>query len=173
MKKMLIYLSIIVVLFAAVFIVNQQSEKTKNAQYADNIYGIDPGKLNPATRNLLSDPNYQDIILPEQIDQKLKNKESFFAYFFSPTCSFCMETTPQIKPLASELNITMNQYNLLEFQEGYGKFNVRYTPTLIFFQDGKEVDRIVGGITKEVGGNTLDTFKTFFTKHQSSAVVNK
>lgn len=171
MKKMLIILSGIIVLFAALFIVNQQSEKKKFAAYADNIYGIDPGKLHPATLDQLGDPNYQDIILPKQIEEKIKNKESFFAYFFSPICSFCVATTPQLQPLASELNITLNQYNLLEFDEGFRKYNIQYTPTLVYFQDGKEADRLVGGITNQPDGNTVETFKQFFTKHQSAPVT--
>lgn len=169
MKKVFIYLAVIIVLFGALFIVNQQSERAKNAKYADNIYGINPAQLNPATKNLLDDPNYQSIIVPEQINEKIKNKESFFAYFFSPTCSFCLQTTPVIAPLAKEMQIQLNQYNLLEFVQGYNQYNIQSTPTLVYYKDGVEVDRLVGGITDLPDGNTLDTFKAFFTKYQTQS----
>lgn len=168
MKKMFVYLAVIVALFAVLFIVNQQSEKTKNAKYADNVYGVNPAKLNPATKNLLDDPNYQNIILPDQLSKKIKNKESFFAYFFSPTCGFCLETTPKLIPLASELNVTLHQFNLLEFHDGYSQYHIQSTPTLVYFKDGKEADRMVGGITTHPEGNTLEKYKEFLAKYNAS-----
>ncbi len=82
MKKLGIYLSIIVVLFGALYVVNQQANQAKYGKYADNVYGIDPSKLHPETLKLLDDPNYQNIILPDALDKKIAAQEDFFPLLF-------------------------------------------------------------------------------------------
>ena len=44
------------------------------------------------------------------------------------------------------MNIDLPQFNLAEFQEYYRKYNIDFTPTLSYFENGEEVARIVGGI---------------------------
>src|SRR5690606_9607829 len=91
-----IYLGIVIVLLVGIFSLGKLEK--------DNpLYGKPNNELNSATRELLNDKNYQNIILPEQLDQKIANKEDFFAYMFSASCHFCKETTPQIIPVVDEL----------------------------------------------------------------------
>ncbi|MBP1989233.1 thioredoxin family protein [Paenibacillus eucommiae] len=169
MKKLLIYLGIVVILFGALYVVNQQSKKVDDAKYADNPYGVAASKLNPATVALLNDPNYQDIILPKKLEEKIANKESFFVYYFKSDCSHCMITTPVIKPVEKEAGVTVHQFNLLEYDKGWQKYNIRVTPTLVYYKDGKEVERMEGGVPETPGGpgNTPATFKQFFEKYKS------
>lgn len=159
MKKLSIYLAIIVVLFGALYVVNQQSNQQKFSKYANNVYGIAPDKLNPETVKLLDDPNYQNIILPKALDQKINNKEDFFLYYFASTCPHCKVTTPILVPMAKELNIDIKQFNLEEFQDGWQRYNIQYTPTLIYYKEGKEVERLEGE-------QTTDTFRQFLSKHK-------
>ncbi|NHN31228.1 thioredoxin family protein [Paenibacillus agricola] len=168
MKKLAIYLSIIIVLFAGLYVVNQQSDKAKNSQYATNVYGIAPDKLNPETVKQLDDPNYQNIILPAELNKKLDAKEDFFIYYFASTCSHCKRTTPVLYPLTKELNLDVKQFNLEEFKDGWGKYKIESTPTLIYYKAGKEVDRMVGGIA-ETGqpGYNADSYKQFFEKNKA------
>ena len=74
-------------MIAALVFLNGQGE-------ASELYG---GKkvssLNPATQELLNDPNYQQIILPDQLKSKVDNKENFFVYFFASDCPHCRATT--------------------------------------------------------------------------------
>jgi thioredoxin 1 len=168
MKKLAIYLSIIVVLFGALFVINQQSNQAKNAKYANNKYGISPDKLAPETVKLLDDPNYQNLILPEELKKKIDNKEDFFIYYFASDCSHCQRTTPVLTPLAQELNIDVKQYNLKEFNQGWKTYNIEATPTLVYYKGGKEVERLVGGVASNASGadgHTRDTFKQFLEKH--------
>ncbi|MFE5319121.1 thioredoxin family protein [Paenibacillus sp. NPDC056579] len=168
MKKLVIYLSIIIVLFGALYVVNMQSDKAKYGKHADNVYGIAPDKLNPETVKLLDDPNYQNIILPADLDKKLSNKEDFFLYYFSSTCPHCKKTTPILSPLTKELNVDVKQFNLQEFEDGWGKYKIQYTPTLIYYKGGKEVERIEGGIASPgEQGHTSDTFKQFLQKYKA------
>lgn len=165
MKKLLVILGIIIGIFAALFFVNQASLKSQD----DNVYGIPASKLNPMTVKQLNDPNYQNIILPEDLKKKLKENASMMVYFFSPTCPHCVATTPHLVPLTKELGVDMKMYNVLEFEQGWNDYNLEATPTLAFFKDGKLVDSIVGGFNMSGNKPTADSyqkFKDFLTKYK-------
>ncbi|MEK8126312.1 thioredoxin family protein [Paenibacillus filicis] len=144
MKKLAIYLSVIIVLFGALYVINQQSNSAKFSKYQNNAYGIAPEKLNPETLKQLDDPNYQNIILPASLDDKIAKKESFFLYYFSSTCVHCKAMTPILVPAAKSLSVDIKQFNLEEFKDGWNHYNITATPTLIYYKDGKEVERMVG-----------------------------
>jgi thiol-disulfide isomerase/thioredoxin len=168
MKKLIIYLGIIVALFGVLFFLNHQSNQALERQYGDNPYGKSVRQLNPATVKQLGDPNYQNIIVPKQLEEKIKNKENFFVYFFSPTCPHCEYTTPRLNPIANELNVKLEQFNLLEFPEGWQKYNIQYTPTLVYYREGKEVERMVGGLKEPntSDGYSENEFRQFLSKYK-------
>ncbi|MCR2803230.1 thioredoxin family protein [Paenibacillus soyae] len=153
-----VYIGIIVVVFGAIFALGKMN--------VNELYGVPTSELNPATRVLLDDPNYQNIILPDELDKRIADKDDFFAYMFSASCQYCKDTTPHLVPLANELNVDLPMFNLLEFPEYNLKMNIDSTPTLVYFQDGVETDRLVGGIQQgTTQGNTIEDFRTFFEKH--------
>ncbi len=119
-----------------------------------------PDKLHPETVKLLDDPNYQNIILPEDLDKKIANKESFYIYYFASTCPHCKVTTPILMPVAKELGADIKQFNLEEFKDGWKRYGIEFTPTLIYYKEGKEVERLVGEQTKEA-------LQSFISKHKS------
>lgn len=137
MKKVLIFLGIIVVLFAVLALLTNMQNKEK---VAGNPYGKDT--LDAATIDLLDDENYQNIILPQELEKKLANKEDVTVYFFQSTCIYCKQATPILMPMAKEMGIDLVQYNLLEFQEGWDKYRIEGTPTIVQFKAGKETARI-------------------------------
>jgi thioredoxin-like negative regulator of GroEL len=138
MKKVIIFLVIMLVLFGGVGVLTYM----QNQAPEDNAYQKDT--LKPETIAQLDDPNYQNIILPETLEEKLANGEDATVYFFSPTCAFCKQTTPIVAPLTEEMGIDLVQYNLLEFEQGFNDYNISETPTIIQFKDGKEYERITG-----------------------------
>lgn len=155
MKKILIFGGIIVLLFAALgFITTYQNNKKAE----DNVYG--KSELRASTIELLDNPNYQNIILPDELEEKLNNKEDLIVYFFSPECSHCQRATPELMPAAEEVGVDIEQYNILEFEEGWNDYKIESTPTLVHFKDGKEVERTVGA-------NTKDAYKKILTDWQS------
>lgn len=137
MKKVLIFLAIIIVLFSGVAILTnmQNSEKVEG-----NPYGKD--ELHPDTISLLQDENYQNLILPDELDLKLENKEDVTVYYFQSSCEYCKVATPILTPLAEDMGIDLVQYNLQEFKQGWDKYGIEGTPTIVQFRDGKEVARI-------------------------------
>lgn len=140
MKKVLIFIGIIVVLFGALAIITKMQNEEKVSE--DNIYNKDT--LHPETVAQLEDPNYQNLILPEDLQTQLDKGEDMTVYFYSPTCPHCQRTTPIVSPLSEEMDINLVQYNLLEFEQGWDDYGIQETPTIVQYKDGKEVARIVG-----------------------------
>lgn len=164
MKKLLIYLSVIIAIFALIFTVK---ELNKPSDSTDNPYGIPQSKLQVETRQLLKDPNYQNIILPDELHAELQKGGDLFVYFFSADCIHCRRTTPVIMPVAKELGVDLKQFNLLEFRNEVSTYRIESWPVIIHFKDGQMFDRLSGGISDKAqdsgGYHGLDTFKKFIS----------
>lgn len=152
---MLIILGAIIILFVALYVVVDFKNK-QTIKHAGNPYGKD--NLKQETIDQLDDPLYQNQIIPEDLDEKLANKEDVVVYFYSPVCVYCLETTPILVPLAEELGVDVKKFNLYEFQEHKDKYNITGTPTLVYYENGEEVERVNGAKPKE-------TFQTFFEEY--------
>ncbi|MFC4600008.1 thioredoxin family protein [Cohnella hongkongensis] len=159
-KKLSIFFGILAVLIVALVVLNNMKP--------DTVYGKPEDKLYPATRKILDDPNYNNIMIPSELEQKLENKMSFFVYYFASDCPHCQATTPKLKPLADELSINLHQFNLREFEDYFGKMDIEATPTLVYYKDGVEIDRMKGGLkeAETTAGYSLDEFKAFFEKYK-------
>lgn len=144
MKKLLIIAGAVLAIFALIVFLTNQSQDEK---LADNPYGTDD--LEPSTIDQLDDENYQNIALPEDVNEQIQSGEPTTVYFFSPTCQFCQQTTPILMPVAEDMEVDVLQYNLLEFEQGWSDYAVDSTPTLVHYEDGKEVARWVGAQPKE------------------------
>ncbi|QUW23468.1 thioredoxin family protein [Sporosarcina sp. Marseille-Q4063] len=155
MKKLLVIGGIIVAIFILIVVLTNKSNETK---LKDNPYGTE--KLEQSTINLIGNENYNNIILPDELAKKIKSGDPVTAYFFSPDCPYCMEMTPVLMPIAKEMDVTVYQYNLLEFNPQASSYGIRSTPTLIHFRDGKEVGRMVGA-------QPADNIRLFFEEYES------
>ncbi|WP_174616221.1 thioredoxin family protein [Virgibacillus ihumii] len=156
-KKMIIFGIVIVVLFAGLyFVIDYKNDQAME----NNPYGKDD--LHQATIDQLDSPYYGNQILPEELNKKVKSGEKLFVYFYSPTCPHCKKTTPMLAPLAKDMNVDMKKLNLIEFPAMASMYMVRSTPTLVYFNNGKEVDRVNGAQSKEL-------FTAFFNKYKGSS----
>ncbi|SOC16700.1 thiol-disulfide isomerase/thioredoxin [Ureibacillus xyleni] len=144
MKKLGIIGAVVVVLFIAIILLTNLSNKDK---LANNPYDTD--NLKQSTIDLLDNENYQNIILPDVLKEKIASGEPVVAYMFSPECPHCMEMTPALMPIADEVGVQIDQLNILEYEQGWDDYKVEATPTLIYFNEGKEVSRIVGDYSKD------------------------
>ncbi|AZB42006.1 thioredoxin [Bacillus sp. FJAT-42376] len=144
MKKLLIFASILIVIFGALALVTnfQKQEEVK-----DNPYG--KKTLDPSTVAILDDPNYQNNILPDELDKKIKSGEDFITYFYASDCPHCKRTTPELMPLAKDMGIQIDQFNLKEFPAYWDTYGITGTPTLVHYKDGKQVDASEGEKTKK------------------------
>lgn len=144
MKKMLIIGGVVVAIFALIIVLTNISN---NDKLANNPYDTDD--LEQPTIDLLSDENYQNIAVPDEVDEKIKSGEPTTVYFFSPTCQHCQATTPVLMPVAEDMDVDVLQYNLLEYDQGWQDYFIEATPTLVHYENGEEVSRWVGSQPKE------------------------
>ncbi|WP_053365381.1 thioredoxin family protein [Bacillus sp. FJAT-27245] len=145
MKKVLIFLGVVVLLFiGTAYLTNKQNE---NKTSGNNPYG--DKKLAPETIAQLDDPNYQNIVTLENLEKKLANHGDLTVYFYSPTCPHCQKVTPILMPLAKEMDVDILQLNVLEYDSAWDVYKIDGTPTLIHFENGVETARIVGERNKE------------------------
>ncbi|BAC13120.1 thioredoxin family protein [Oceanobacillus iheyensis] len=138
-KKMIIIISVIVLLFVAlIFVVNYKNDQaTQDSPYGDK-------DLEQETIDQLDDPLYQNQIMPDDLSQQIEDGESVTVYFYSPVCVYCQNTTPYLVPLAEDMDVDMKKLNLYEFDAAWGTFSVDSTPTLVHYEDGEEVARLIG-----------------------------
>ena len=144
MKKLGIIGAIVVALFALIIVLTVLSN---NSKLANNPYDTDD--LNQATIDLLDDENYQGIILPEALEDKISSGEKTIAYLFSPLCAYCKNFTPKLMAVANEYDLEINQLNVLEYEYTWDQYRISGTPTLIYFENGLEVVRISGDYPEE------------------------
>lgn len=123
----------------------------------DNPYGTED--LRQSTIDLLDDENYQNIILPDALKEKIETGETVYVYLFSPECVHCKNFTPKLMPVAEEYDIHVDQLNVLEYENGWQEYNIDSTPSLLVFKDGKEFSRLVGDHPEENVRQFFDSVK--------------
>lgn len=141
MKKLFIIGGAIVILFVAIIALTNMSN---NDKLKDNPYGTK--KLQQSTIDQLDDANYQNIILPDDLEKKIASGEPVTAYFFSPVCTHCQAMTPKLMPIVDEMDVDLDQLNVLEFPKAWDDYLIKGTPTIVHFRDGKEVDRLYSAV---------------------------
>jgi len=87
-------------------------------------------------------------------DQNFQNKiktGTVLVDFWAVWCMPCKMMVPVLNELAEETNgkVIIAKVNVDEQKATAAKFSIRSIPTMILFQNGKEVKRIVGVKTKE------------------------
>ncbi|WP_096435816.1 thioredoxin family protein [Alteribacter populi] len=140
MKKLILFGVAVIAIFGALaFITSNQNQQ----QSEGNPFGKD--RLHQETIDQLDNPIYSNVILPEELDEKIEGEEDFTVYFYSPACHVCQEVSPVLVPLAEDKGIDLHLFNLLEFQDGFNHYDIEGTPTVVHYENGEEVDRIYGG----------------------------
>ncbi|WP_042149126.1 co-chaperone YbbN [Paucisalibacillus sp. EB02] len=152
-KKMIAIIAAIVVLFGALFLVISYKN---NKAMENNPYGTED--LDQATIDQLNDPNYGNQILPDELIENVEGGEGVTVYYYSPICSFCKATTPYLVPLAEDMDVDMKKLNLLEFAPEVQQFAIQSTPTLVHYEDGKEVARLEGQQEEDVYAAFFDEY---------------
>lgn len=71
--------------------------------------------------------------------------------FWAAWCAPCRAIAPVVESLAEELagTVTVGKLNVDDNPETPAKFGIRGIPTLILFDQGQEVGRLVGGVSRE------------------------
>ncbi len=94
-------------------------------------------------------------------DQNFQNKiktGTFLVDFWASWCMPCKMMAPVLNEVAEEAGdkVTIAKLNVDEQKATAARFSVRSIPTMILFQNGKEVKRIVGVKSKDYLLKELD-----------------
>ena len=92
-------------------------------------------------------------------DEVLKSKVPVLVDFFAEWCGPCKMIAPLVEEVAGEYEgkakvVKLNVDESMDSAQTYGVMSI---PTLIFFKDGKEVDRSVGAMSKDAMTEKLDS----------------
>lgn len=93
-----------------------------------------------------TDPVLVDITDMQQFEQSIKEGVSII-FFHATWCSLCSKQRPEVESLLldDDLNtVFFGEVNYEQVSEVVDKYEVLGFPTLIFFKDGKEEDRMIG-----------------------------
>ena len=123
-NKMLAIVGVIVVLFIALYFVNNYKKSG-------------------------DEDLYDNQVKPEELREKVDKGEPVTVYFYRPDCVHCQRTTPILVPLTREMGVDMKKMNLKDYEAQWEEYDIEGTPTLVHFDDGEEVARMVGENSEE------------------------
>ncbi len=99
------------------------------------------------------------IVTDQNFDAEvLKSKIPVLVDFFAEWCGPCKMLAPLVDELAGtyEGKVKIVKLNVDDSMDSSQTYGVMSIPTLIFFKGGKEVDRVVGVLTKDALAEKLD-----------------
>ncbi|OLR22811.1 thioredoxin family protein [Bacillus cereus] len=135
MKKMFIFGSIIITLFAAILIIRQIEEKNDSTNL----------EMNNLTNSKTDESDYYtNKISLSNLKKNLEEKKEETIYFYQTSCFHCQKISPIIVPMAKYLNIDMKVMDIETLEDPWDEYKIAGTPTIIHFKDGKESNRISG-----------------------------
>ena len=92
-----------------------------------------------------------------EVQEKLKQNGLLILDVQTEWCSGCKQVRPTLESLSSEIN-DVNFYKLDadKNQEYAVSLGIRSIPTIIFYKDGKEVERVIGPKSKPFFKNIIE-----------------
>ena len=91
----------------------------------------------------LKNENFKDLI-----------KEKILVDFYANWCGPCKMITPELEKVES--NIKVVKVDVDEFEDLAREYGVMSIPTLILFENGKEIKRTIGFIDRDKIKNFID-----------------
>jgi len=92
----------------------------------------------------IGDSEFEEVVLQSRLPAMVD--------FWAPWCGPCRIIAPAVKELAEEYDgqVLIAKVNTDEHQEWARHLNIRGIPTVVFFRNGEEVDRLTGAVPKDI-----------------------
>lgn len=89
-------------------------------------------------------------ITNENLNEYLNGPKPLVIDFWATWCGPCRMVSPIVEELAEtyEGQVVIAKCDVEEAEDAAAKFGIRNIPTLLFFKDGKQVDKLVGAASK-------------------------
>lgn len=87
-----------------------------------------------------------NAVTPDELETKISEEEEVIVYFWQTGCEYCEQVKPYVEPLIEEndaVSINLADHNV------WTTYGINGTPTMIRFQDGKEVGRVEGAVSEQ------------------------
>ena len=89
-------------------------------------------------------------ITEKDFDNIINHNKSILIDFYADWCGPCRALGPVLEEISNEKhNFNIGKVNVDEEKELASRFKIRSIPTMIVFENGNEVERVVGFIPKE------------------------
>lgn len=100
----------------------------------------------------VTDSNFEEIVL--------KSEKPVIVDFWAEWCGPCRRIAPFIEDISKEYEgkVVVAKCNVDNNPEVVRKLGIRNIPSVIYFKNGKEVDRQVGAVAKKIFTDKLDKF---------------
>ena len=98
----------------------------------------------------VSDANFKDQVLESQLPVLVD--------FWAPWCGPCLMVAPVLEQLSEEYQgrLVVAKLNVDENMQTAQKYRIMSIPTMVFFKDGQEVERMVGALPKKALQDKLE-----------------
>lgn len=105
----------------------------------------------------MAEVTFTDANFEEKV---LKSDKLTVVDFFATWCGPCQMMAPNIEELSAEMSdVVIGKMNIDENEETPQKYQVMSIPTVVFFKDGKVVDKVVGYQSKEALEEKINELK--------------
>jgi thioredoxin 1 len=95
------------------------------------------------------------------LKETLSKNEFVLVDFWSPMCAPCEAVSPIAENICKETGVMLAKMNVAKNYKTAMRYSIMSTPTILLFQDGKEVDRRIGSQSysalKEMVETALDS----------------
>lgn len=91
---------------------------------------------------------YSQQISLKELEENIQSENGYYVYYFQPNCSHCKKVSPFVVPLGKKQNDRFALVDLSKHKGGWIKLNISQTPTIVYYESGKERKRIEGEHTE-------------------------
>jgi len=95
----------------------------------------------------------------EGFDKALASGQLLMVDFWAPWCGPCQRLGPVIEAIAEDFedkNVIIGKVNTDDHPTLSARYGIKSIPTVIFFKNGQEIERKIGGMPADVYTGILD-----------------